>query len=163
MPVGLRPKGSAEPLFSNQVAMLMIQFLPEHLDSIGHAVTALKTQTQEVMRNGLLESAVMLSDLFRFLPLPIYMGIVKQGLRGEICSVFYGDTASVNPLLTNFLGVEVEDFAHIAAVTPSPGVGVIFYYFRGELRVTVLSLAPVLSEAEAAEFAAALRARLLNP
>jgi hypothetical protein len=163
MPVGLRPKGSTEPLFSNQVAMLMIQFLPEQLDSIYHAVATLKTQTQESMRDGLLESGVMLSELFRFLPIPIYMAIVKQGLRGEICSLFYGDTASVNPLLTNFLGVEVEDFAHIAAVTPSPGVGVIFYYFRGELRVTVLSLAPVLNESEAAEFAAGLRSRLLNP
>jgi hypothetical protein len=91
------------------------------------------------------------------------MAIVKQGLRGEICSLFYGDTASVNPMLANFLGMEVEDFAHIAAVTPSPGVGVIYYYFRGELRVTVLSLAPVLNETEAAEFAANLRARLLNP
>jgi len=96
-------------------------------------------------------------------PLPIFMAMVKQGLRGEICSLFYGDTASVNPLLTNFLGVEVEDFAHIGAVTPSPGVGVIYYYFRGELRLTVMSLAPVLNETEAAEFAASLRARLLNP
>jgi hypothetical protein len=163
MPVGLRPKGNAVPLFSNQVAMLMIQFLRPHLDTIEHAVAALKTQTQEAMRNGLLESGVMLSELFRFLPLPIYMAIVKQGLRGEICSIFYGDTASVNPLLTNFLAAEVEGFAHIAAVTPSPGVGVIFYYFRGNLRVTVLSLAPVLNEAETAEFAAGLRARLLNP
>jgi hypothetical protein len=163
VPVGLRPKGSMDPLFSNQTAMLMIQFLPEHLDSIEHAVAALKTQTQETMRNGLLDSGVMLSELFRFLPLSIYMAMVKQGLRGEICSLFYGDTASVNPLLVNFLGVEVEDFAHIGAVTPSPGVGVIYYYFRGELRMTVMSLAPVLNEAEAAEFAASLRARLLNP
>lgn len=163
MPVGLRPKGNIHPLFGNQVAMLMIQFLPEHLDTIEHAVATLKTQTQEAMRNGLLESGVMLSEMFRFLPLPIYMAIVKQGLRGEICSLFYGDTASVNPLLTSFLGVEVEDFAHIAAVTPSPGVGVIFYYFRGELRMTVLSLAPMLDEAESQEFGTALRARLLNP
>ena len=163
VPVGLRPKGTMDPLFSNQTAMLMIQFLPEHLDTIEHAVAALKTQTQETMRNGLLESGVMLSELFRFLPLPIYMAMVKQGLRGEICSLFYGDTASVNPLLVNFLGVEVEDFAHIGAVTPSPGVGVIYYYFRGELRLTVMSLAPVLNEAEAAEFAENLRARLLNP
>lgn len=163
LPVGLRPKGTFDSLFSNQVAMLMLQFLPEHLDSIEQAVATLKRQTQEAMRNGLLESGIMLSELFRFLPIPIYMAIVKQGLRGEICSLFYGDTASVNPLLTSFLGVEVEDFAHIAAVTPSPGIGVIYYYFRGELRVTVLHLAPVLSEAEAAEFAAGLRARLLNP
>jgi hypothetical protein len=163
VPVGLRPKGSMDPLFSNQTAMLMIQFLPEHLDTIEHAVATLKTQTQATMRNGLLDSGVMLSELFRFLPLPIYMAMLKQGLRGEICSLFYGDTASVNPLLANFLGVEVEDFAHIGAVTPSPGVGVIYYYFRGELRLTVMSLAPVLNEAEAAEFAASLRARLLNP
>jgi len=163
VPVGLRPKGSMEPLFSNQIAMLMIQFLPEHLDTIEHTVAALKTQTQEAMRNGLLESGVMLSELFRFLPLPIYMAILKQGLRGEICSLFYGDTASVNPLLTNFLGAEVQDFAHIGAVTPSPGVGVIYYYFKGELRVTVMSLAPVLNEAETAQFSASLRARLLNP
>jgi hypothetical protein len=163
IPVGLRPKGTMAPLFSNQTAMLMIQFLPQHLDTIEHAVATLKTQTQETMRNGLLESGMMLAELFRFLPLPIYMAMVKQGLRGEICSLFYGDTASVNPLLTNFLGVEVEDFAHIGAVTPSPGIGVIYYYFRGELRLTVMSLAPVLNEAETAEFAASLRARLLNP
>lgn len=163
VPVGLRPKGSMDPLFSNQTAMLMIQFLPGHLDTIEHAVSALKTQTQETMRNGLLDSGVMLSELFRFLPLPVYMAMLKQGLRGEICSLFYGDTASVNPLLANFLGVEVEDFAHIGAVTPSPGVGVIYYYFRGELRMTVMSLAPVLNEGESAEFAASLRARLLNP
>jgi len=163
VPVGLRPKGTMDPLFSNQTAMLMTQFLPEHLDTIEHAVAALKSQTQETMRKGLLESGVMLSELFRFLPLPIYMAMVKQGLRGEICSLFYGDTASVNPLLTSFLGVEVEDFAHVGAVTPSPGVGVIYYYFRGELRLTVMSLAPVLNETEAAEFAASLRARLLNP
>jgi hypothetical protein len=163
VPVGLRPKGTMDPLFSNQTAMLMIQFLPQHLDTIEHAVATLKAQTQETMRNGLLDSGVMLSELFRFLPLPIYMAMVKQGLRGEICSLFYGDTASVNPLLANFLGVEVEDFAHIGAVTPSPGIGVIYYYFRGELRLTVMSLAPVLNEKEAAEFAASLRARLLNP
>jgi hypothetical protein len=163
VPVGLRPKGTMDPLFSNQTAMLMVQFLPEHLDTIEHAVATLKTQTQQTMRNGLLDSGVMLSELFRFLPLPVYMAMVKQGLRGEICSLFYGDTASVNPLLANFMEVEVHEFAHIGAVTPSPGIGVIYYYFRGELRLTVMSLAPVLNEKETAEFAACLRSRLLNP
>ena len=91
------------------------------------------------------------------------MSVLKRGLRGEICSLFYGDTAAVNPLLTTFLGVPIENFTHVAAVTPSPGLGVIFYYFRGQLRVTVLHLSTVLNEAEVAEFAAGLRARLLNP
>jgi hypothetical protein len=111
----------------------------------------------------MLDSGVMLSEMFRFLPLPIYMAILKQGLRGEICSLFYGDTAAVNPLLTSFMGTPVEDLTHAAAVTPSPGIGVIFYYFRAELRVTVLHSVAVLNDAEAAEFATNLRSRLLNP
>ena len=115
------------------------------------------------MRAGLLDSGRLLSEMFRFLPLPIYMAVLKQGLRGEICSLFYGDTAAVNPLLTSFLGAPIEDFAHVAAVTPSPGLGVIYYYFRGELRLTVLHATTVLAEVEAQEFAARLRARLLNP
>jgi hypothetical protein len=163
VPVGLRPKGTIEPLFSNQVAMLMVQFLSEHLSSVADAVATLKTQTGHAMRGGLIESAVMLSEMFRFLPLPIYMAILKQGLRGEICSLFYGDTAAVNPLLTSFLDAPIDDLTHVAAITPSPGIGVIFYHVGGVLRVTVLHLATVLSEAEAGGFAANLRNRLLEP
>ncbi len=163
LPVGLRPKGSAGPLFGNQIGMLMIQFLPEHLNSVADASAALKAQTAQALRAGLLDSGRILAELFRFLPLPLYMALIKHGLRGEIGSLFFGDTAAVNPRLTNFLGVPVEDFAHVAAVTPSPGVEVIFYYFRGTLRFTVVHSAKTLSQTEAADFTASLRARLLNP
>jgi hypothetical protein len=163
VPVGLRPKGSVEPLFSNQVTMLMCQFLPDQLGSTADAVATLKSQTGTALRAGLLESGVILAELFRFLPLPVYVAMLKQGLRGEICSLFFGDTAAVTPLLTTFLGAMIEDFAHIGATTPSPGLGVIFYFFRGRMRVTVFHLENHFSDAEAAEFAANLRERLLNP
>jgi len=38
IPVGVRPKGTVEPLFSNQVAMLMVQFLPENLESLADVI-----------------------------------------------------------------------------------------------------------------------------
>jgi hypothetical protein len=163
VPVGLRPKGKVEPLFSNQITMLMLQFLPKDLGSLPQAVAVIKSQTEHAMRTGLVDSGVFLLDMFRFLPLSIYIAFMKHGLHGEICSLYYGNSAAVSPLVTTFLGVEIEDFVHAAAVPPSPGFGVIFYYFRGELRVTVMHSARVLTEAEAAEFAAGLRARLLNP
>jgi hypothetical protein len=163
VPVGMRPKGNVEPLFTNQVTMLMLQFLPEQLGSVAQAVATLKSQTEQSMRAGLVDSGVLLLETFRFLPRSIFMRFVKHGLRGEICSLFYGNTAAVSPLLTSFFGVPIEDFAHVAATTPSPGIGVIFYYFRGAMRVTVLHLEQYFSAAEVAEFAAGLRARLLNP
>ncbi len=84
-------------------------------------------------------------------------------MKGEVCSFFYGDTASVTPLLTHFCGATINDFTHVGATTPSPGIGAIFYYFAGRMRVTVFHLETHFSRAEAAEFAAHLRHRLLEP
>lgn len=162
VPVSLRRKGSVEPMFGNQVTMLMFQFLPEQLDSLASAIAALKEQTTQVMRLGLIESGCMLSGMFRFLPLPVYMKILKRGMGGEICSLFFGDTAAVNPGLENFLSVRVANFTHVAAVTPSPGLGVIFYYFRGELRVTIVHSSRSLTEEEVNGFASGLRRQLLS-
>ena len=162
MPVGLRPKGKIAPLFSNQVDMLMLQFLPEQLEASDQTVAALKAQTAQALRENSLSYGRKLAELFSFLPLAVFIRVLKHGLKGEICSLFFGDTANVNPKLEQFLGMRVENFTHIAAVTPSPGLGVIFYYFRGELRVTVIHAKTVLTEIEAAEFSAALRHRLLN-
>ena len=163
MPVGLRPKGRVEPLFSNQVDMLMLQFLPEQLDSVEKTVAALKAQTAQALRENSISYGRKLSELFGFLPLPTYIKVLKHGFKGEICSLFFGDTAAVNPRLENFFGVAVENFTHVAAVTPAPGLCVIFYYFRGELRVTVVHAKTVLNDDEAANFSAAIRNRLLNP
>jgi len=163
VPVGLRAKGTDEPLFGNQVAMMMFQFMPEQLTSIETAVAACKAQTEQAMRGGLLESSRILGDLFRFLPLPVYMALLKRGLHGEICSLFFGDTGAVKPQLKNFLGAAIDDFAHVAPATPQPGIGVIFYRFRSALRMTLVHSLQVLNETEAAEFAQALRTRLLTP
>ena len=91
------------------------------------------------------------------------MAVLKHGLKGEICSLFFGDPGSVNPRLENFLGASVEEFTHAAAVTPAPGIGVIFYYFRGVLHVSVIHARTVLTDDEAARFSQAIRNRLLNP
>jgi hypothetical protein len=163
VPVGMRPKGNIEPLFSNQITSLLLQFFPGQLASVAKAVAALKTQTAQAMRDGVVEGCAFFTDFLRVLPLSAYVAFMRFGLKGEICSLFYGNTAAVSPLVTTFLGATIEDFTHIAAVPPSPGIGVIFYQFRGELRVTILHLAATLDENEAAQFAASLRARLLNP
>ncbi len=164
VPVSLRPKGTVEPVFSNQIAMLMVQFLPEQLTTSALAVATLKTQLAQALRDRRLEAGVAITELSRGLPFPLYLYILKQhGLRGEICSFFYGDTANVTPLLTSFLGADIKDFTHVGATTPSPGIGAIFYYFGGQMRVTVFHLETHFSTNEAAEFASRIRQRLLNP
>ncbi|MFO1513795.1 MAG: hypothetical protein U1F83_12905 [Verrucomicrobiota bacterium] len=164
VPVSLRPKGTVEPVFSNQIAMLMVQFLPEQLEPTAAAVATLKAQLAQSLRDRRIEAGVAITELSRGLPFPLYLYILKHhGLRGEICSFFYGDVANVSPLLTTFLGATINDFTHVGATTPSPGIGAIFYYFGGKMRVTVFYLETHFSASEAAEFTANLRTRLLNP
>ncbi len=163
VPVGMRPKGNIEPLFSNEVTSLLIQLLPAQLGSVADAVTSIKNQTAHAMREGIVEGCVAFVNFLRVLPRPAYMKFMRTGLKGEICSLFYGNTAAVSPHVTTFCGAKVLDFAHVAAVPEAPGIGVIFYQFRSELRVTVAHLAESLDGSEAAQYAAALRARLLNP
>jgi hypothetical protein len=163
VPVGMRPKGNIEPLFSNEVTSLLIQLLPAQLGNVADAVAAIKNQTAHAMREGIVEGCVAFIDFLRVLPRPAYMKFMRTGLKGEICSLFYGNTAAVSPLVTTFCGAKVLDFAHLAAVPEKPGIGVIFYQFQGQLRVTVAHLAETLTPDEAGQYAAALRARLLNP
>ena len=104
LPVGLRHKGSIEPLFSNQVGMLMLQFLPGDLQSISTAVAALKNQIAQAMREGLSRTAGCWGNCSGFCRCALTCRFSSKVFAGEICSLFYGDTAAVSPRLTRFLG-----------------------------------------------------------
>jgi hypothetical protein len=163
VPVGLRPKGTRAPLFSNQVTMILHQFFFEQLATVEQAVAAFKARQAGCVRDDQIDAGVTLGQLFRKFPLAIYMRLVKQVLRGEICSLFFGDTGTADPALENFFGVRIENLFHIPAVTFSPGIGVVFNRFREQLRFTVVYVDGALTESEAVTFSNCLRERLLNP
>jgi hypothetical protein len=163
VPVGLRPKGTRAPLFSNQVTMVLHQFFPGQLATVEKTIAAFKLQQAGCLREDQIDAGITLGQLFRKLPLAIYMRLVKQALRGEICSLFFGDTGAADPALENFLGARIENLFHVPAVTFSPGIGVVFNRFREQLRFTVVSAEGALTENEAAGFSTRLRERLLNP
>jgi hypothetical protein len=163
IPIGLRPKGTRAPLFSNQAAMMLQQFLPAQLANFEQTVATVKARTAECFRDEHINPGITLAQMFRCLPLPFYMRLIKHEMRGEICSLFFGDTGTVDPALQTFLGAGIEKFFHVPAVTVPPGAGVVFYRFRDQLQFTVVRAEGTLTDAEAAEFAAQLRSRLLNP
>ena len=163
LPVNMRPKGNIEPLFSNQITMLLLQLFPAQLASVGQTIAEIKNQTARSMREGIVDGGIFFLNVLRILPKPAYVAFARFGFKGEICSLFYGNTAAVSPHVTTFFGAAIEDFTHVAAVPTSPGVGIIFYQFRGELRVTVMHAAETFDENEAAQFTSAVRAHLLNP
>jgi hypothetical protein len=163
IPIGLRPKGERAPLFSNQITMMLHQFFPAELATLEQAVTAVKTKNATYLRDEHINPGIALAQMFRCLPLPLYMRMIKHELRGEICSLFFGETGAVDSALQSFLGATIESFVHVPAVTVPPGIGLVFYRFRNQLQFTLVHADGTLTDEEAGEFAACLRARLLNP
>lgn len=163
IPVSLRPKGSRAPLFSNQVTMMLHQFLPAEVSTVERAVAAVKTQQNDFFRDNQIDAGITLAHFFRRLPMWFYMRMIKHELRGEICSLFFGDTAAVDSALRHFMGAAIETFAHVPAVTLPPGIGVVFHRVREQLQFTLVYAEGVLTSAEADTFSNRLRDRLLNP
>lgn len=163
IPISLRPKGARAPLFSNQITMMLHQFLPEQLGDLEEAVAAVKARNKEYLRDEHINPGIALAQMFRALPMSLYMRMIKHELRGEICSLFFGETATVDPALKTFFGATIERFFHVPAVTVPPGVGVVFYRFSDQLHFTLIHADGTLTDTEAADFAARLRERLLHP
>ena len=163
IPIGLRPKGEHAPLFSNQITMMLHQFLPAELATFGQAAAAVKNRNAAHLRDEHINPGIALAQMFRCLPLPVYMRLIKHGLRGEICSLFFGETATVDQAVQSFLGATIETFVHVPAVTVPPGIGVVFYRFREQLQFTLVHADGTLTDTEASEFAGRLRERLLHP
>ena len=162
VPIGLRPKGERGPLFSNQVTMMLHQFLPAQLGSLEEAAAAVKSKNAEFLRDEHINPGIALAQMFRCLPLPLYMKLIKHGLGGEICSLFFGETGAVDAALKTFFGAEIAGLVHVPAVTAPPGIVVVFYRFREQLQFTLVHADGTLSDSEAGEFAARLRGQLLN-
>ena len=131
--------------------------------TVREAAREIKSQRADCVRDGEIDSGITLAHLFRALPLGFYMRLIKHELRGEICSLFFGDTSMVDPALTRMFGVEITGFAHLPAMTVPPGVGIVFYHFRDRLQFTLFHAQGTLSEAEVDEFARCLQERLINP
>ena len=161
--VGLRPKGTRAPLFSNQITMLLHQFFPAQLADMPLAIAAIKTRKAESLRHAHIDAGIAMAQLFRALPLRLYMWLVKHELRGEICSLFFGDTGVADAALETFLGSHIESLVHVPAVTVPPGIGLVFYQFRNRLAFTLVTAQGTLTETEAEEFIHRLHTRLLNP
>jgi len=92
-PSGCDPRARARRLFSNQLTMMLHQFLPGQLETARSPPPPSDPSAAGCLRDGDVDSSIALAQLFRALPLRFYMWMVKHELRGEICSLFFATPA----------------------------------------------------------------------
>jgi hypothetical protein len=146
--VNLRPRGSAKAIFRTHVSMLWFQALPEQVEDLGDLIAALKQQRLEIIKGGLIESAVDAMDFARFAPARLYTHMARRDFHGELSSFFFAFTGEFLQGLESFCGAPILDGFHAAPVPPSPGSCLAIHLRGGRLNATHTYQQGVMSEHE---------------
>jgi hypothetical protein len=156
LPVDLRPKGGGGGVFRTRVSMIWLQVRADRVQDRDALLADLKEVRRRAIREHQVENGVAAMDYALRAPALFYAHMTRRPLRGELCSFFFGWTASFCDGLERFFGASVLDGFHAPSVPPSPGSGLVFSLFGPRLQVTHVRQRDVLSDAELARFRAAL-------
>jgi hypothetical protein len=156
LPVDLRPKGGEGGVFRTRVSMIWLQVHSDRVHDLALLLADLKEVRRRAIREHQVENGVAAMDYALRAPARLYARMTRRALRGELCSFFFGWTASFCDGLDEFFGARLLDGFHAPSVPPSPGSGVVFSLTGTHLNVTHVRQLGVLSEAELALFRAAL-------
>jgi hypothetical protein len=152
LPVDLRPKGGEGGVFRTRVSMIWLQVRAERARDLDALLADLKEVRRRAIRERQVENGVAAMDYALLAPARLYARLTRRALRGELCSFFFGWTASFCEGLERFFGAPLLDGFHAPSVPPSPGSGVVFSLCGERLKVTHVRQRGVLSDAERALF-----------
>jgi len=156
LPVDLRAKGGEGGVFRTRVSMIWLQVRAERVQDQAVLLADLKEVRRRAIREHQVENGVAAMDYALRAPSRLYARMTRRPLRGELCSFFFGWTASFCEGLERFFGAPLLDGFHAPSVPPSPGSGLVFSLFGPRLQVTHVRQRDVLSGAELAHFRTAL-------
>lgn len=160
LPVNVRPRGAEGAIFRTHVSLLWFQVLPDQVEDLDALIATLKAQRLAAIKTGQIENGSDAMDFARFAPTRLYAYMARRVFAGELCSFFFAFTGEFLAGLDRFLGAEIRNAFHVAAVPPSPGSCAAISLRGGRLNLTHVRQRGVFSEAERALFRERLRADL---
>jgi hypothetical protein len=156
LPVQIRRKGSAGPIFQNHLSILFFHLASEELATVESSTRAVQNDFMLMMRDRLDVSFLRVLGLMRRLPLSWYIAFAKSHFRGELASFFHSHTGPLSPDIRSFFGIEIRNAYHIPTVSTPPGSGIFMCERDGKLNITVSWRDGALSEAECDQMVAQL-------
>ena len=108
LPVDLRPKGGGGGVFRTRVSMIWLQVRADRVQDLDALLADLKEVRRRAIREHQVENGVAAMDYALRAPARFYAHMTRRPLRGELCSFFFGWTASFCDGLERFFGAPVR-------------------------------------------------------
>ena len=148
LPVQIRRKGTAGPIFQNHLSILFFHLASEELLSVESSTRAVQNEFLLMMRDRLDVSFLKVLGFMRRLPLRWYIAFAKSHFRGDLASFFHSHTGPLSPDIRSFFGTEIANAYHIPTVSTPPGSGIFMCERDGKLNIAICWRDGALSDAE---------------
>jgi hypothetical protein len=162
VPQDRRQRGAAGPVIGNQASFLFYRVSREVLTDLRACSKALTEQTAQQIRQQMPGNFLIMMNLFRRIPGPLYRFLMKQPTAGLMASLYFSDTGDSMQDYQTLFDLPVRSAVHYPPNIYPPGVTIIFTRFRGALQITFGYMQEVLQENEAQQLLDNLRGLLLK-
>lgn len=161
VPNDQRRKGTAGHLVSNQLSFLFFRLNSNELTTTESAVSSINQQLKAQIKDRVAERYTDLLDALRFMPIPVYEGMVNLASNGKMSSFGFSDLGTDKIALKEFLGTEIINTFHYPPVPSPPGFNVVVSKTNGKLKFVWAYFDEVLSSEEVDEMEQTFKALLL--
>lgn len=157
VPVNFRKKGGQEAVLLNGLSFLFYKLRAADLAALESTVGAVQAQMREQVRHRLPHAFVEFANGYRFVPLPIYYPMFNLPSLGKLSTFSFSSLGESFHGLESFLGLPVLDIQNFPSNFIVPGLTIIFYEFRGRLRLMSSWVDGWFAEAEQEEILLAIK------
>ena len=162
VPHDTRRRGATGPIFSNHLSILFYRIEPKHTGRFSDILGELGRQMTDQIRDRFPESCMAALEMFKPLPLGIYMHQLSKPTRNKIATFCFSDSGDTCAGLTQLWGGEILDVTHLVPCWRPPGLTVVFLRFRNRLSALVSSVDDCLIPAEVDAMERDIRTALLE-
>jgi hypothetical protein len=162
VPHDMRRRGATGPIFSNHLSILFYRIEPGVAGRLSDIIAQLTRQMMDQIRDRFPESCMAALDMFKPMPLNYYLRHLGKPTRGKFASLSFSDSGETCSGIGDMLGGNIREVTHLVPAWRPPGLTVLFWSFRNQLRALISWVDDCLSPAEMNVLERSLRSGLLE-
>jgi hypothetical protein len=161
-PHDTRRRGANGPIFSNHLSILFHRIEPRQAGSVSEIMAELGNQMTDQIRSRFPECCMAALDMFKPLPLPVFVHHLGKPTRGKFATFCFSDSGEALAGMTDIFGGKIREVTHLVPAWRPPGLTVVFLSFNGRLSALLSAVDDCLSSSEVIIMERALRLALLK-
>lgn len=162
LPVSTRTRKNGKSILFNALSFFYFNLDPNLMNDLDQIITRLSGQMKEQIKAGLPRAFLTFSDIYKVVPFKIYTWMLGLPTKGQLGSFNISILGHTFKGMDQFMGRSICDVLNLPSNTVQPGLTVVYYYYRGEFRITTSWVEGEFDLQEKTDFHRALRTGLLG-